>query len=159
LVFHLKEFILIESLITDKIYRFVNFLTFQSSIENRTATIKKCLKKIRIVWFQYLKNLQVKGGYMTKKILSIALVIALAFSLTVLAGEEDFEGGTIGDWEIWDYCGHERHADLMGRGATMEITGDMNYEVGGSNALRVVLTDPSDTGWVEPQFTNEGEFL
>ena len=100
---------------------------------------------------------------MTKKILSIVLVIALAFSLTVLAGENDFEDEEIGGWEIWDYTGepggHNRKADLMGGGAPMEITGGMNYEVGGSHALRVVLTDPSDTGWVEPQFSNEGEFL
>lgn len=100
---------------------------------------------------------------MIKKILCIVLVIALAFSSTVLAGENDFEDEETGDWEIWDYTGgtggHNRKADLMGGGATMEITGDMNYEVGGSHALRVVLTDPSDTGWVEPQFSNEGEFL
>ena len=96
---------------------------------------------------------------MIQKILSIVLVIALTFSLTVLAGENDFEDAEIGDWEIWDYSGHDRKADKMGGGAPMEITEDMNYEQGGSHALRVVLIDPSDTGWTEPQFTNEAAFL
>ena len=96
---------------------------------------------------------------MIKKILILALVITLTFSQIASAGEENFEGGTIGEWEIWDYSTHNRKADLMGGGAPIEITGDMNYESGGSHALRVVLTDPSDTGWTEPQFSNESEFL
>lgn len=92
-----------------------------------------------------------------KRILGLVPVIALLFSLTALAGEEDFEGGTIGDWEIWDYNGsYERH-DF---GAPIENTTDMNYEQGGSHALRVVLTDPTDTGFMEPQFTTtESNFL
>jgi hypothetical protein len=96
-----------------------------------------------------------------KKILVLVLVVALIFSHTALAGEEDFENGTIGDWEIWDFTGeHERHADKMGGGATIENTGDINYEQGGSHALRVVLTDPTDTGWTEPQFTTtQSDFL
>jgi hypothetical protein len=85
-----------------------------------------------------------------KRIFGLVLVIVLAFSLTVWAGEEDFEGGTIGEWAIWDWNGnHERH----NFGVPIENTTDMNYEEGGSHALRVVLTDPTDTGFVEPQFT------
>ncbi len=101
---------------------------------------------------------------MTKKILSIVLVIALAFSLTALAGEEDFEGGTTGDWELWDYNGaYHRYKDIIGD--PIEIAEGWNYEVGGSNALRVPLIDASDTGFVEPQITtspeldSEAEFL
>ena len=92
-----------------------------------------------------------------KRISGLVLVIVLAFSLTTLAGEEDFEGGTTGEWEIWDYNGsYERH-DF---GAPIENTEDMNYEPGGSHALRVVLTDPTDTGFTEPQFTTtESDFI
>lgn len=84
-----------------------------------------------------------------KRILGLVVVIVLAFSLTALAGEEDFEGGTIGEWEIWDNSDHQRY-DF---GAPIENTTDMNYEYGGSHAVRVVLTDPTDTGFVEPHFT------
>ncbi len=97
---------------------------------------------------------------MIKRILSLVLVIGLIFSFTTKAGEELFEYGEIGNWEIWDYCGHERHDTLMGGGATIEVVDGWNYEVGGSHALRVVLIDPSDTGWVEPQFTaTQTDFL
>jgi hypothetical protein len=115
-------------------------------------------RKEKLFDLSLFKVHKTQGGFMIKKILSLVLVFILALSLTSIAGEQTFELEEVGDWELWDYNGaYERHDQV---GNPIELAEGWNYEVGGSNALRVSVVDASDTGFVEPQFTtSQSDFL